>query len=750
MRTHDYLLGLSLLALVACNQENMPERPTPTPGAEVKFGASLNKTDVTRTIYGDENSNAFPIYWVKDDKVLVTSPQCLNGRNTAQYKVSVDTDKQNYATSLNKTGATGVQWGQADKANFYSVYPADNASVQGTTFSLTMPDVQRDLVQLDNKKAYADMNACFMGAVRKDVANGSEVNLTYTPLSTAIRFTLRGPSPAQGQTDSEVIISKVVLKANQPIAGDFTVDMSTETPTVELGSNTYNEITLYTYYASTGGHLALRVGESVELNAFVIPHKELAVNPNWKLEVTTAEGVVYTTSLKGTGDGKLMPGKIHRFLGQLPSLPAPTGEWDPSNWMVNIPRNVYLSEISIPGSWNSLNKDFQYAADGSSTLGFSEAEQIAAIKAQYKAGARAFHIDTRWKARSKKGPVTGLSVANGGDGRTYDMSGGKVMKDDNVTFKTVLNTITSQVQPKEYMMVFCTFAQGSHEETEHGWLQAISDVCASNSQIVDGRTISANSVVGDVLGKVIVIVNCPKDPKDIGNLPQNSKCLFTYTPITLDKTSYKDLPYATGKIKNCGDPALTMYSSQAQTMAKLTINGNNGYDSHNRGYCPTLLERQTKSQEILNYSLQNYGKTDYEHAHWMYHGLGGYSLRQSAILWEDASDDNQKAVAQALNPWIDGKIKKMSAHPDPSKEQTRYYPVGMVLMNYVTDAVYGKPVLLDILSINNKFRKAYDPSRHPLDPSNNGSSSDVNSAAPGYNSGMKDNGTDAIGWTRSH
>ena len=582
------------------------------------------------------------------------------------------------------------------------------------------------------------------------MANGSEVNLTYKPLSTAIRFTLRGPSASVGQTDSEVIISKVVLKADQPIAGDFTVNMNTETPTVELGSNTYKEITLYTYYASTGGHLALRVGESVELNAFVIPHEKLEVNDNWKLEVTTAEGVVYTTSLKGTGNGKLMPGKIHRFLGQLPSLPAPTTEWDPSNWMVNIPRNVYLSEISIPGSWNSLNTDFQYAADGSSVLGFSDAEQIAAIEAQYNAGARAFHIDTRWKARSKKGPVTGLSVANGGKGRTYDMSGGKVMKDDNVTFETVLNTITSHVQPKDYMMVFCTFAQESYdyEVEKGGWMKAISDVCASNSKIVDGRTISANSVVGDVLGKVIVIVNCQDGPNDIENLPQDSKCLFTYTPITLDKTRYKDRPYATGKIKNCGVPALTMFSSQAQTMAKLTINGNNGYDSHNRGYCPTLLERQTKSQNILNYSLLNYGKTDYEHALWMYHGLGGYSLRQSAILWEDASDDNQKAVAQALNPWIDGKIKKMSAHPNA--EQTRYYPVGLVLMNYVTDKVYGKPVLLDILSINNKFRKAYDPNKDPLAPSNNGSSSDVNSAAPGYNSGMKDNGTDAIGWTRSH
>lgn len=753
MRTHDYLLGLSLLALVACNQENMPERPTPTPGAEVKFGVSLNKTDVTRTIYGDENNNAFPIYWVQGDKVLVTSPQCLNGRNTAQYEVSVKTATQNYADRLDKTGATGVQWGQADKADFYSVYPADKASVIGTIFSLTMPNVQRDQVQLDNKKAYADMNACFMGAVSKEVANGSEVNLTYKPLSTAIRFTLRGPSAGVGQTNSEVTISKVVLKADKPIAGDFTVDMSTPEPTVKLGSNTYNEITLYAYYASTGGHLALRVEESVELNAFVIPYEGLAVNDNWKLEVTTAEGAVYTTSLNGTGDGKLMPGKIHRFLGQLPSLPAPTNEWDPSNWMVNIPRNVYLSEISIPGSWNSLNMDFQYAADGSSTLGFSEAEQIDAIKAQYKAGARAFHIDARWKASRKRESIfqrweytiTGLSVANGGKGRTYDMSGGKVMQDDNVTFETVLNTITSQVQPDEYMMVFCTFAQDSHEETKNGWMQAISDVCASNSKIVDGRTISANSVVGDVLDKVIVIVNCP-DPNDIKNLPQGSKCLFIYTPITLNDGDFHGNSYWSGNIANSASPTLKMYSSQAQTMA--TLDATSGFTDSDRGYCPTLEERKTKSQNILDFSNGNFGKTNYEHAHWLYHGLGGYSIEKGFL--SNTHLNNQKKVAEKLNLWIDDKIKKMSAHPDPSQEQTRYYPVGLVLMNYVTDAVYGKPVMLDILSLNNKFRKAYDPNKDPLDPSNNGSSSDVNSAAPGYNSGMKDKGTDAIGWTRSH
>lgn len=750
MRTHDYLLGLSLLALVACNQENMPERPTPTPGAEVKFGVSLNKNDVTRTIYGDENNNAFPIYWVDGDKVLVTSPQCLNGRNTAQYKVSVAPDKQqNYANSLDKIGAAGVQWGKEPTADFYSVYPADNASVQeGTKFRLTMPNVQYDILDSKDNKAYADMNACFMKAVSEGVANGDVVNLTYKPLSTAIRFTLHGPSDGQGQTDSKVIISQVVLKAetDKPIAGDFTVDM--RTGTVTPGENTYNEITLYTYYPSTGGNLTLGRNESVELNAFVIPYENLVVSEKWKLEVTTAQGI-YTIPLKGTTrDGKLMPGMIHRFKGKLPSLPA-RDDWDPSNWMAKIPRNVYLSEISIPGSWNSLNKEFQYAANGSSELDVnSVAKQKAAIIAQYNAGVRAFHIDTRWKAPWAS-PVTGLSVANGAD--TWNKIGisnyknGKVMQDGNITFATVLNCITSQVKSNEYMMVFCTFAQNSYEKTEGEWMKAISDECAKDPNVIDASKISANTVVGDVLGKVIVIVNCEKDPSTIKNLPHgSSKCLFTYTPITLNEGNFHSptFPYYSGDIVNSATPTLKMYSSQAQTMATLTATS--GFTDDDRGYCPTLDERMEKSQNILNFSKENFGKTNYEHAHWMYHGLGGYSI-------DEGTGDhliNQKDVAQALNRWIDEKIKLMAANP--TGDQTRYYPVGLVLMNYVTGDTYGKSVVKDILSLNNKFRKAYDPNKDPLDPSNNGSSSDVNSAAPGYNSGMKDNGTNAIGWTRSH
>lgn len=750
MRTHDYLLGLSLLALVACNQENMPERPTPTPGAEVKFGVSLNKNDVTRTIYGKENNNAFPIYWVDGDKVLVTSPQCLNGRNTAQYKVSVESDKQNYATSLNKTGAVGVQWGQNPTADFYSVYPADNASVQGTTFSLTMPNAQNDILKLGGRKskAYADMNACFMGAVSKGVTNGSEVNLTYTPLSTAIRFTLRGPSSAEGQTDSEVIISQVVLKADQPIAGDFTVDMSTgtETPTVKPGEKKYNEITLYTHYAETGGYLTLGLNDEVELNAFVIPYENLAVNDNWKLEVTTAQGKVYTTPLKGSGAGTLKPGKIHRFKGDLPNLPAPTTDWDPSNWMVNVPRNVYLSEISIPGSWNSLNDDYQ------DVNGSTEEKCKAAIDAQYKAGVRAFHIDTRWTPKRNPYDIvtntfvsapTILRLGTAVGGATNNYGGEKLTRKDNLSFANALEYIAYHVQPKEYMIVFCTLAQNSYEKTEGGWMQAVSDACAADDRIIDARTISANTVVGDVLGKVIVIVNCAKNPSKIDNLPKGSKCLFTYTPLELDENRYKTQQWCTGAIANCADASLNMFSAQAQIMAS-PMDATSGYTVSGRGYAPAWAERRQKTENILKWSLDNFQKKEYAHCDWLYNGLGGY------LCDSDGKEvkDSQKEVAKELNQWIDGKMKLMAAKPTGG--QTPYYPVGLVLMNYVTDKTYGVPVVNGILSHNNKFRKAHDPNKDPLDPSNNGSSSDVNSAAPGYNSGMKDNGTDAIGWTRSH
>ena len=753
MKTDKFILGLSLLALVACSESEVTDRPEPTPGADVKFGVSLDKTD-TRTIYGDEAGNKFPIYWVQDDQVLVTSPDCMTGRQTGTYKISVNTESQNYANSMTKVGDAGVQWGDAATADFYSVYPADKASVLSEgKFKLTMPEVQRLKVEAPESgnvlKCYPDMDACFMTAKTTGVANGSDVLLHYTPLSTAVRFTLK----ASDQVTTSFTVSQIKLKAYDasgtamPITGDFTIDLNGDSPVVTKGTNTSNEVVLYSYFEN-GAYLTLTSGQSVELNAFLIPLDNLEVNANWKLELTTSNNETYSISLTGSNaslDGnknKLVAGKIHR-IGNLAALKV-NEEWDASKWMEYIPRNVYLSEISIPGSWNTLNKDHQSLTATDQTALLKE------IKDEYTAGVRAFHLDTRWRAsRSGRWPNytytnQGLSLACGGDGNTYDAGSGdatKVMTASTMLFKDALSTIVSQVKPKEYMMVFCTFAQNSYDFNDGtSWMDAVSSACDDMENVLDGSKITENTVVEDVLGKVIVIVNCASELEDIssGDLPTSSKCLFTYTPLILNKQNYQGSKYKEGKIYKIRNSQVTesgfgMVSSQAQIMAELNVSS--GFESSDRGYGPTVLERKQKSQEILGLSKDNYENGEVSHLLY-YHGLGGYSMYRR--LGIERSSDNQTDVAREFNKWIDGIVKNMSA--TPTGDQTIYYPVGVVLMNYVLSY---KDVVKDILSLNNKYHKAYDPDRSPLGTDGGVT---VQSAAPGYSAGMKDSGTKAIDW----
>ena len=351
MKTDKFILGLSLLALVACSESEVTDRPEPTPGADVKFGVSLDKTD-TRTIYGDEDGNKFPIYWVQDDQVLVNSAQCLTGRQTGKYKISVGSENQNFATSMTKVGDAGVQWGNTEKANFYSVYPADKASVLSEgNFKLTMPEVQRLKVEAPASgsvlKSYPDMDACFMTAKTLGVDNGSDVLLHYQPLSTAVRFTLK----INESSTAEVVVSQIKIVADKPITGDFSLNLTGANPVVEAGTNTSKEVVLYSYY-DNGAYLTLKTGQSVELNAFLIPFDDLTVNSNWQLQLTTATNETWTISLAGSvtnpKGNQLKPGKIHR-IRNLKALDI-NSKWDASKWMEYIPRNVYLSEISIPGS----------------------------------------------------------------------------------------------------------------------------------------------------------------------------------------------------------------------------------------------------------------------------------------------------------------------------------------------------------------------------------------------------------------
>lgn len=732
MNTKKIFLMSALTLLVCGCQEDEGTLIQPTPGEEVKFGGRLDASPMTRTIYGESDGNGFPIYWVNGDQVLVASPECANnnGIGSATYAISVDGPEKNYASSMDKTGDAGVQWGDNRTANFYSIYPAssDTRFTQSLTSArLTVTTQQNNTWDPETNTVSPDMKACFMYAKTEDVQNGSKVNLAYKPLSTAVRFTVNGPTSGK-----PVTISFIRLHAPTGVAlsGTFNVDFTQKgsdgMPVVSaVTGRTYNYASMNAA-SSTGAYLTLAPGESADVQLFFLLEQGITMDKNWYIEVATTSGT-YKKNLTAdgtSGNMTLKPGQIHK----LPGLPAlnPGEEWDPANWMVNIQRNVYLSEISIPGSWNSLNPDFQ--------------GENPSITDQYNAGVRAFHLDTRWRATDDwwgvigNSPITDLGIANGGS--TYDVVGDngerlKCMTQAAPTFASALTEITSKVQEDEYMVVYCTFAQGS---TVYGdWRAKIAEACANNEKVIDAHTLDANSTVADVLGRVIVIVSTYTE----GGV--QSKTFFTDMRNELDE-EYANRDYLVRPLtyNNSTSSGISLYATYAQiTREGDAVTGGNG----DRGYEPTLTERQTKCENLLNWSQNNYSTGNFEHNAWIYMGLGGYVLEKG--LFRDT--ENYAAVNNRLIPWLNGKLDEMETNE-------AYYPVGIVFMNGVVNRQQGTTVEItqtvkDILLLNNRYRKAYDPDRSPVDGAYiSGGASAVSSAAPGYSSGMTDNHTNAIVW----
>lgn len=767
MKINKLFLYSLLALLTSCSQEELMVVEKPVAGEEVHFGMSLDENTVTRTIYGEESDNRFPIYWENGDEVKIVSPHCLAGRNQADYRVTVGTDNSNVAQSLTKIGNVGIQWGNTETANFYSVYPLENVSStvlsgDNATFNITMPAEQNILLEDVNGKPTMkrpEMEACFMyaGVVGPNVTGTKNVNLTYKPLSTAIRFTLTGPT-ATHASSGDVIVSKIVLTApkNTAITGEFATQVSVsedengkETLTAAVSpvaGKTSNEVTIYSHYdeGTNSGYLTLRKGETIDMCAFVMLKEDTDFS-TWKMTIHLASGATFTKTLTLTGKGENSNILVARKVNKVPKLPEmynSTSDWDPANWMVNIPRNVYLSEISIPGSWNSLNQDSQGSVNTDTD-----------IATQYANGIRAFHIDTRWQRTGSWGNYKyneTLGTADGGGTTNHD--GGKYMSDsDNLTFEESLSKITEKSVDNEYMVVFVTFAQGSGDENraDGGWQKAVLDVCAKNEKVLLASEIEPNTVVGDVLGNVIVFINSDLNMAEetIKTQTNGSKAFYANVPmiLTSELTDGKinTVPMYYGGGTN-SEISLTHHHAQIMSVK---YEGQDSPTIEGRGYAPSFEEREAEIASILAWSDNNYSQAEYKHNSWIYLGLGGYyyTYNPGGIFgigkgWNQ-DDDSHDDVALRLNTYINGKIGKMTSRPNTENEETTYYPVGIVLMNYTHDY---PDVIKNILQLNTKYRQAYDPNWTSGGTDN--ARSDVQTVAAGYSSGMVDNNQKAIGW----
>lgn len=708
-KIYNYIM-LSVWAFVAvcCSNEDLEfSKPLGESGDEVQFGLSLG-TD-SRTIYGTKDNNAFPIYWVDGDKVQIYSPECLSGRNNAEYKVSVAKTDQNYADELTKTGSYGLQWG-SETANFYSLYPSgqytlseDRTKIQNVKINYNQ-DIYVDDDTQGTPVATPKMTDCLMYAKAENQSVGSTVNLTYSPIATAIMLTLN--ADVNSVVDNFTIQSvKLTAPENTYVAGNFSIKLA-DGKFADWMSNSEKSrvVTVQLFNKDTGAFYKIAKDKSLTLPIFIAPQENIKID-GWKVEVVTDQGT-FEKSLTGTSDNfTLKPGMVHEM--KMPNLIVrKVKDWDPATWMKDIPRNVYLSEVSIPGSWNSLNSDFQ--GDNPS------------ISTQYAKGVRAFHLDCRWsttlslgflefryKENNLKSENMYLAVADGSDGKHVTTSGtdtnslGQIMEKGTTSFADRLKSITDNVKTNEYMVVFCSFAQESYNnvsKTGKTWMQAISDVCDANDKIYDASSLNSNTLVGNVLGHVIVVVNSETAITE-SDIPEGSKCMFCHIPNTLTSDYFPASGFKSDDLHTYStvDNMITMAVSQAQISSSTGSTIPDG----TRGYYPSLTERDRIVNAILDWSKNNYGTVNYNHDKWIYLGLGG----STASSKSSKGDDNTSGtIASRYSTLINDRIDKMD------NGTTSYYPVGIVYLNNTTTKPSSETVL-KILKLNSKYRLQYDTTK---------------------------------------
>ena len=789
MKTYRfYIMTLALTFLFAgCSEDELTKGPGAQVGDEVQFGLSLSNLD-TRTVYGEETKTGFPIYWVNGDKVRVASPQCLSGRNTAEYEIAVDGEKQNYASSMTKTGDAGVQWGNAETADFYSIYPSSASTKlevkDGNVETTLHVDATQFASTTDNGSSYyaqpAEMGNVVMYAKAAGVTSGSTVELHYTPFSTVLEFEINAQTQ-EGEIayqESEITIQSLTLTAPTTptkttiIAGDFDFTFPTgesTIPSIAAKEGGSNSITLHFLDNNEYTTKLSTTKTTLKAKMCLMPISDVNSLAGWTVAVNTNVGTFSKTLSNQTGE--LKPGKVHKI--KLPKLNYASQEWvyNTANWITSLPdyTNIYLSELSLPGAW--------YAG---STESYQETDNIETF---WNAGVRAFAVETRTTSTNSYGlaQVTpnGIALSGSQENSLLNYSAGTNSLGTGSTSKakvsvggtsiaTIITNIANQVKKDEYGVLVLSYGDGGesgHRPVDYGaWLQLLYDAYKGLSATVKEKIyqgeVTANTTVNSVLGKLILKINVDENIAMSGSVSStnfayanNLPALFSYNPFLIqmegadytrpyysnlswsnwgdgaDYRTYTLVPNPSGK-SDAADNLIWVFSSANRTH---TDNPTNTID------IPTYAQRQEALGSMMSFSKKIYDGSN--HNVWFYFNCGGTQATSST-----SKNPSPTNFASTMNSWL---LETINAKKDAS-------PIGIVMFNQCTSDTYNGPAIVKaIIEMNSKFYlKHTGTSGGSTGGSTSGGSTggnatqtaEINSLSETHDSGMEDSGEYAIHW----
>lgn len=671
-------------------------------GNEIIFGTSLSDdasslegNPSTRTVYGDRTDTGVPVYWDPNgDEVAIF---CLQTSQPESHLVNYlvkpqEGNNANLSASVERLGDIGLQWGKEDEHRFYAFYPASavkGSDEENQTGMITanipvtqMPTSWRE-GELNGVTTYfgvPDMDYAYMYAFtsqkKSETPEDTPIDLHFKNLVTVIDITVQGPESGS-ITVTNVNVS-AVDGANVILTGDFTCNIrgaqdNSEEVTAECTAagdleEVRNTVSIPCYNRETGEFIVLNAGQQLNVKAYIIPDDDEShiIKPR-QLQVTVAtlNGAAKRKTLQ-TAD--VVPHKINRVL--LPHLEAGGTNY----WMSNLDPDIYVTELSLPGSKMSL-----LTADNRSDIVYQKKD----IAGQLDDGVRAFIFHTQ---RRYDGEIL-LSV----NGESLSLS----LSDGLKQIAQFLNTAAENGK-KETAFVLVTYSSGG-SGSENAWMRSLQSTinnCAKDpSYRIFNGNLSPNTTLDDVANKIIVKANYNSTDMiaGVGTAPM----LYTIWQY----------PYVEGGLPmTWSDPngakAFTWLYQEVTSVLDEERNENNDYRAE-----ATEAQKRQYIENIFQKSVDAY-KNNTAHDIWFMNDLGGYYTYQTEITglfdihlgWEDHNDP--VTLAQDMNTLG---VRLL-------QERTENAGLGLVYMNFADrDANSGQQYRSDWLIqtvIDNNFKFA--------------------------------------------
>lgn len=754
MKKNIFLIaGIVLTAMLSgCADENLDntvKNPVKS-GEEIMFGSELSgDADVieakpgTRTVYGDRNGNGVPVYWEANgtDEIAIFCNQASQPANhLVHYKITPDETNHAIAASVAKVNPSeaGLQWGDLDTEHrFYAFYPAsavEGSAEEDQTGQITANIPVTQQVQEWRKGTFESSDTEFNGrtvyfglpnmdyaymyaynaVTPSQVDKSQSIDLQFHNLVTVLDITVQGPSSG---TATITNINVDAIDGTTPIlTGDFTCNIrNTETGVIGTCEpvGDFNEergrISIPCYDKKNGQFIQLGPDELLNVKAYIIPQdlENTVKQRTLRVTVSLLNGAPCRKTLQ-TAD--VTPHKINRVI--LPPLTIGGTNY----WMSSLDPDIYVSELSIPGSKFSVL---------TSDNGANRVYQNATIQKQFEDGVRAFIFQTSTIGHQNWGfKYDGFYVVCENKDR-------QVMKLSEAInqIASYLDECDKEGKTNEFAFVMLTYSSGDTpllEDNEQYWIEKLRDEVNSiagdaANRIYTGE-ITPETTIDDVKGKIILKANYNSQNMISNYGSATAPIMFTYWgsaygPKIYDGSYYQDIyggmPMDWGKpmwYEN-SDAKLRWYYQEVTSVGT--------------GQEATREEKETFIKNLFTKSVDLY-HNDTSHKTWFMNDLGGY--------YSDNVDINGRGTGiQALA--ID--MNQMGVDELQNREENA--GLGIIFMNFAdkqteSGAKYKSDWLIQTL-IDNNFKFALRKKGSSTTPSSK------------YNATYS-NGGNAVGWDK--